>query len=303
MIIITAGTEYIDIDTLACAFAYRELQGLMNIKADIVLPRKQTPTVPNIFKELEYNTSLGAIEQQDMQYVLVDISDPEHIDHRIDKKKIIKIFDHHLGHEDFWQNLIGDKYIIQRVGACATLIWEEFIQLGLSAKISEQSADLLYTAIISNSLNLLSSTTSEKDRKALNDLKEYISLGSNWAQKYFKEIEDYTNKHPDQALRSETKVGDINGRSVALPQIEIWDGKNFIKKFETKIHHYLDNLTSQYAFLIVPSILDRKTYFIPKDSGSEKLLSKILKIGKRGKILLVDFVIQRKEIKIKLQRL
>ena len=103
MIFITAGTEYIDIDASACAFAYKELLDKQDIDGMIILPKKQTTTIPKEFRNLKYKTDLSDEIKEGAEYVLVDISHPDHISKKIDKSEILKIYDHHLGFKDYWQ--------------------------------------------------------------------------------------------------------------------------------------------------------------------------------------------------------
>src|SRR3989344_4504224 len=55
----------------------------------------------------------------------------------------------------------------EMVGACATLIWEEYVKRKKSNEISEMSGNLLSTAIISNTLNFNAMVTTDRDKKSL----------------------------------------------------------------------------------------------------------------------------------------
>ncbi|WP_161791762.1 DHH family phosphoesterase [Candidatus Jidaibacter acanthamoebae] len=153
-IIICAGSKYVDIDVLACAVAYKELLGLKNKKAKIVFTGAFNKTVPTSVLTWNMDVSHGVPENlSDYNYVLVDISNPNYFEKFVVREQVIEVFDHHHGFEKYWTNLIGESARIEPVGSCATLIWEEYKKHNKENMISPTSANLIYTAIISNTLN------------------------------------------------------------------------------------------------------------------------------------------------------
>ena len=110
----------------------------------------------------------------------MDVSEPSHIASAVYMDKVVEVYDHHYGYADYWEKRIGDKAKIEMIGACATFIWEEFVLRNQSEDISDISANLLYTGIISNTLNFNASVTHERDITASNQLKKIITLPDNW---------------------------------------------------------------------------------------------------------------------------
>lgn len=203
-IIIAAGESYTDIDVLACAASYHEFLQLQGINSTVVLPGVFNKSITTDVKLwfTDYKTSPG--EFSDAVFIIVDISEPDHLAKFIDQEKIIKLFDHHFGYEDYWKERYGNNAIIEQVGACATLIWEEFKEFGYENSITTESANLLLTAIISNTLDFQASVTTFRDEQAAQQLQRYTKLPRDWTSKYFSEQDLYAMAHPYDAVKDDT---------------------------------------------------------------------------------------------------
>lgn len=81
-----------------------------------------TPTMRNLAK------SFSSELQDGDKYVVVDMSDSNVISSFVPLDKVVEIYDHHFGFEEYWKKRLGDRSKIQPIGAAATLIWEEFKQ-------------------------------------------------------------------------------------------------------------------------------------------------------------------------------
>jgi len=120
-LIVTSGQKYTDIDVLASALAYREIEE----EAIVILPGplnlSVTPTIRNWPLKFE-----SKILDGNHDYVIVDMSNPDLIREVAPLDRVVEIFEHHFGYEKYWQEKLGPKAHIESIGACATLVWEEF---------------------------------------------------------------------------------------------------------------------------------------------------------------------------------
>ena len=171
-LVVTSGQRFTDIDALACVAAYMEIPVERPIA---VIPGPLNLSVTNRIKEWKFDY-LTYLDSDDYDYVVVDVSETEQFAHYVKIDRVVEIYDHHFGFEKYWQEKLGDKAKIEAVGACATLIWEEFKKRNPEKKISSLSANLLYTAINSNTLNFRSSVTTERDKKAFEEIKPFTDL-------------------------------------------------------------------------------------------------------------------------------
>jgi inorganic pyrophosphatase/exopolyphosphatase len=296
MIVVTSGKKYIDIDGLACVIAYEELLKKSCQEATHYLVNNFTENVPQIVKEFGY-TPITKIPvcTQDTFFVIVDISQPEFFPDFVNMDKIDKIFDHHFGYEIYWQDRIGENSVIREIGACATLIYQEWVKLGLLESISKLSANLLLTAIISNSLNFKASITKDEDKDAYKALLEYTDLSSNWIEIYFSTVSANIYANPIQALKKDTKIFEIDGKIIHIGQLEVWESSKMLKdSLENIIEHLKDK---QYkGFVTIADISEGYNSIICIDPETQELLKKKLGFNFTDSIYTTDLLYLRKEL-------
>lgn len=227
--IITAGHAYVDIDVLACAVAYAELLNIEGLNAEVCLTGTWNATISNSI--LNWGISIKHEEPflcDELKFVIVDTSDSTHFEAFVKIEKIVEIFDHHFGYEDYWFQRLRTKSHIEPVGACATLIWEQFKSRKQINKITSLSANLLYTAIIANTLNLKACVTTLRDIEAALELKKINNLPNNWIEQYYSEVTKTIINDPVTAIADDNKRLEINGKNYIIGQLELWDPRILI---------------------------------------------------------------------------
>lgn len=296
-IIVTSGKKYVDIDGLASALAYTKLLKLEGKEAEAVLDGPLNHTITKSIK----NQNLGFSTKSKYlaaDFVLVDVSEASHFPNFVNQNNIIEIYDHHYGFEKFWQERLGDKAKIETVGACATLIWEQYKNRGFTELISEINANLLTTAIVSNTLNFNASVASQRDLDAYKELQARASLKGDWIRQYFDEQEDGILDNVIQAIVRDTKVQNIPnlGIDLVIGQIELWDGKQFIENNKQSIQGALSGYNNENWFFICPSIDEGRDYIYTESAKIKNLLAKIFEIKFVGDMGTIEKLILRKEI-------
>lgn len=202
---------------------------------------------------------------------MVDISDPKFVEQFVEVEKVIEVYDHHHGYEAFWKERLPNTTFIEYVGACATLIWERFKSEGLQNSISPTNANLLYTAIFSNTLNFRSHITTDRDKSASEELLNHIDLPNDWKSTYYTEIAEEFNKNLLEHICKDTKFIDLNGSKINFGQLEIWNAAPIIEKFDCKF-----NLKPNDEWLInIASIGEGCSYFY---TNSDRLRNMIMQI-------------------------
>lgn len=230
-IIVVGGSAYADIDVLACASAYKQYLDLQGRTAHALITGPWNQTIPPsvrkwdipIEKEFSYNG-------QPCDFVLVDFSDPKFVNSFVDLNNVVEVFDHHYGYEDYWKEKIGDGAKIEKVGACATMIWEKFKNSGIENKISIINANLLYTAIFANTLDFKSAVTQDRDKIAARELSDYIQLPTGWHAQYYAEIEGEFLENSLKNILEDTKSISLLNRQFNFGQIELANARAFLDK-------------------------------------------------------------------------
>lgn len=294
--VITTARRYVDIDGLACVIAYREL--VAGSQAVIPGPLNQSVTSTIRRWPLNYLTSPNG---HDFEFVIMDVSEEKELPIFVKKNQVIKIFDHHFGFAKDWQHL-GQNCHIEPVGACATLIWEAYkekwecevrngsgnegeklenldpLPISHPHPISTLSANLLYTAIVSNTLNFKASITTARDKQAFAELKTRIDLPDNWISRYYLDQEADIYLDPIAAITNDTKVQTIKGLPCAIGQIELWDSRDFIKEHKSDIETALRSFGTETWLFTSPCISEGRNYIFTRNQILKDYLGQVLQI-------------------------
>jgi len=270
--IITVEKSFCDIDSLACAVAYKELLEKSGKKAVAFIPGELNYSVGNLVEGTELKIKKTCPDDTD-NFVIVDVSNPEKFHSSVDLDKVSEVFDHHPGFEKFWADKIGNNSHIEPIGACATLIWEAFVRSGLGKTISPQSANLLSAAIVSNTRNFKAPNTSTRDHTAFDQLKSYTNLSENWVENYYTACEEKILADLENTIRHDTKIEQIpnQNQTLVIGQLETANPKEILKQAET-IEKVLSLMGSNHWMLNLTSLSGQENYFFSKDPETQIFL-------------------------------
>lgn len=301
-IIVTAGEAYTEIDSLASAAAYSELLKLEGKDALVVLLGSWNQSITKEMRSWDLSYE-DRFKPGGYLFVIVDVSDPKHIASFVNQAKIIELYDHHSGFEDYWREKLGNKAKIEMIGACATLIWEEYRTRKQGQGISVLGANLLYTAIIANTLNFQASVTNKRDRRAAEELEPHTGLPPDWVRRYYQGIEDYVYENPEKALLQDTTVKHLPNfdTELVITQLELWNSQKFIENYLTVTRKTLARFGNEKWLLTSPSIGEGRNYIYTENETVKKWLRKILTLEFKGNVGITDRPWLRKEIWKKLQ--
>lgn len=289
-IVVTTGKRYTDIDGLACVWAYQEipLQGALGI-----LPGPLNQSIPQSVRRWLPKYA-GTLKPGDYDFVITDVSEAPQLPDFVKLDHIIKIYDHHFGFEKYWEEKLGTENVhIEPVGACATLIWETYknsppllnpapLRIPHPHSISPLSANLLYTAIVSNTLNFKSSLTTDRDKQAFEELKPFTDLPDNWIAKYYLDQEQDIFQNPIPAVANDTKLQVIKGMTCAIGQMELWDSRNFLKEHQKTIESVLKNFNTETWLFTSPCISEGRNYIFTKNPILKDYLRQVLEVDFQG---------------------
>jgi inorganic pyrophosphatase/exopolyphosphatase len=296
--IVTTGNTWIDIDGLACVIAYNEL--LTHEKKDSIasLQAIWNYTIPKDVKEWGLKYKNEYIPQPGDRYVVMDVSHVAYIHSFLDESKIIELYDHHFGFEEYWTKKLGDNAHIEKVGSCATLVVEQWRKRLPQIELSPPSANLLGLSIISNTLNFKSLVTDQRDRIALEYLLPYMTLGVGWIANYFKGQDDHIFTNPEDSIKNDTKIiatPFITG-DVAIAQLELWEGELFIEKNMAVIKQMMQTSVASHWILTVVNISDGHNYLYTTSQVVKDLLKEKIGASFEGDRGVTQTLLLRKEI-------
>ncbi|MBR0467575.1 DHH family phosphoesterase [Candidatus Saccharibacteria bacterium] len=295
---VTSGRKYIDIDAYASMIAYRELLKAKHKKDIITASTTATlnQSIPPVFLDLKYHLDL-AESSKDTKYIIVDTSNPKFFDERVTTKNLIEIIDHHTGFENYWKDYQNIKTQIEFIGSVCTMVYERIISSGCSEILDTDLCKLLAAGILDNTLNLKSSITTDRDRKAYSGLMEIGKLSNDFYIEYFTACETEILKDFAKAIKDDIKIEKVGILPEVIGQMIVLDIKNFnTKKMKEVFAEYPEWLMN------VISLEDGKSYLYFNGKGVQKRLEELFdKQCSMDGLLILDNFLLRKQIMRKAQ--
>jgi len=293
MVILVTAYENPDLDGTACTFAYAEFLNKTGKEAIAGLfgePHREAKFVLKTFC-IPALKNASDIYDSIKDVVLVDASDLGGLSTELNPNDIIEIIDHRLINEV--HNFPNAKVQIELVGSAATLVAEKFVKFKVD--ISKEAAALLYSAIISNTINFNAGVTTERDRKMSEWLKTKFILPKNYTHLMFKDKSVFRESLKD------TIVGDFatfsfNGKIVGIAQLEILSVGNFMEQNKGEIKNILIELKNEkkldFIFISCIDLEEAFNLFVTIDEPSANIIQKSINIklnnltGRRKGILM-----------------
>lgn len=226
--------------------------------------------------------------------VLIDTTNPKELISGVTEAEIIEVLDHHkLG------GLATDKPLnvtIRPYGCVATVVYE---RMGAdTAELPKEMAGLLAAAIISDTLNLTSPTTTEVDKEALAKLTDLAGVKADeLAEKMFTAKSDISDMTAEQVLGMDCKDFDFGGSNYRISSIETTNPQftlDRIEEFRKSAEEIKVASSLVGVFVFVVDILKSEaTLFCT--AGSEELAQKAFKAEFLNGLMHLPGVVSRKK--------
>lgn len=172
-----------------------------------------------------------------LKLVLVDHNEAQQAVSALEEADLIEILDHHrLGNPPTNAPI---KFTVEPVGSTSTLVTEQIVEAGLAPP--SEIAGLLMAGIISDTLNLISPTTTERDQQALQRLSRWAINPSSklkdetintFAEKVLASGTGLGSQPPDEIVSSDIKVYTSGEHKFVISQVEVSDTYELDKYLE-----------------------------------------------------------------------
>lgn len=290
-----------DLDGVACIYAYekylndpRKIGGVFGVpdpEAWYMIERLG-------IQDIRYDPA------EDFEHViLVDASNLAGMPKQTTHENVVEVIDHReqpTVEEDFPNAKIQNDM----VGAAATLVAEKFYDKG---EIDKNSATLLYGAIYSNTLNLKSTNTTDRDREAARWLAEKIAMPENLVRQMFESKSKIIEKDLEKILDADAKGLTMHGKKIDIIQIEVVGLKALVDSNKGRIISSLRKIKANDKldgiFLTAVDLEDSFNLFISEDEFVKGWLEEALGVKFDGDVARSDELILRKQIIPKLSNL
>ena len=187
------------------------------------------------------------------EVILVDHNEFNQSAEGINKAKILEVVDHHrIANFETSEPLY---YTARPYGCTSTILFEEYKVKGL--EISKEEALLMASSIISDTLLLKSPTTTEYDKKALEELEKIVGIDiKEYGLEMLKagtDLNDFTAK---ELISLDAKSLDKNGTKFVIAQVNTVSIEDVLKRQEELERAINEEITSKGLELFVLAITD-----------------------------------------------
>ncbi len=210
-----------DLDSVVAAISFAEYCKLNNVgnptPAIIDEPNNETKFVFEKFNlPLPNKISLADIAPED-KIILVDHNEADQRLVGLNPDQIVGIFDHHKVNINFSSPI---EICVMPFGSSNTVAWQLFSEI--KYQISSDLAKLMLSAVLSDTVGLKSSTTTEKDQLAASDLQRISGILDleNLTLEIFMAKSDLSKLSDEQIVLNDYKIFDFGGQKVLIGQTE-----------------------------------------------------------------------------------
>ena len=210
-----------------------------------------------------------------LNMILVDHSEYTQSADGMRNANIISIIDHHGDGAVMTANPL--IYDARPIGSTATIVWMRYRDYGIEP--DRQSAIVMMGAILSDTKNLQSGTTTFADREAVKALSEQggISDTDAFYQEMFKELLSYEGKTDEEIFFTDYKEYDIGGKKVSVGNVNAIDeesAKDLAARMKTTMPLTKSSTGMDMSFAMVSIQHDdiSVTYLVSSDEEAEEVL-------------------------------
>lgn len=288
--------NYADIDVYASIITYADLLNQRGKAAKTYIPSAPNYSVPDELRLPEWENAVFDFQPAD-EAIILDISNPEAIAKFVPDHQILEIIDHHPGYEDYWHERIGNKAIIEKIGAVATSIFEWWGECWDYNKMSPEIAKLLLGAILDNTLNFNADITTERDRQATNKLAQIAKTTlEDFTTWYFSAVSQTILTDLQNALVKDCKqvILPSNQESFTFAQLTIWDSEKIVDQAD-QITKIMNNKSQNWLVSII-CIAEKQNYLLASSPEIIAYFTTLLNLQPKGNWLTSNQLYLRKEI-------
>ena len=278
------GTIYVtghkspDADTVGSSFAYAALLRKLGYDARPVV-------LGSINNETEFILGAAGLAPPEVledasgcNMILVDHSEYMHSADGLQDANILSIIDHHgVGSVTTGNQLIYDA---RPLGSTATIIWIRYRNYGLEP--DQQTALAMMGAVLSDTKNLQSNTTTSADREALKELSKIAGVSDTDAfyQEMYKASISYDGMTDEDIFYSDYKEYDGKSRQFAIGCINVYDeagAKEMAERMKALLPSSLAATGMDMTFVQISILHDDLfiTYIVPSDQAAAEVIEAI----------------------------
>ena len=269
MSILVFGHKNPDTDTICSAIAYAELKNKLG--KDVKAVR-----LGEINEETKYALNYFKVEKPELvenvagkEIILVDHNERTQTADGFEEAKVLELIDHHR-----ISNFNVDEPLYARVepvGCTATIILKLFKENGLTP--SKETAGLMLSAIISDTLLFKSPTCTQCDAKAGKELAEIAGVDlKEYGLEMLKAGTALGDKSEAELLNMDMKIFEIDGAKIGVAQVNTVNEAEVLERKE-KLLAEIDNIIAKeglkFFMIAITNILTNDSAALISGDGND----------------------------------
>ena len=269
MSILVFGHKNPDTDTICSAIAYAELKNKLG--KDVKAVR-----LGEVNEETKYALNYFKVEKPELvenvagrEIILVDHNERTQTADGFEEAKVLELIDHHR-----ISNFNVDEPLYARVepvGCTATIILKLFKENGLIP--SKETAGLMLSAIISDTLLFKSPTCTQCDAKAGKELAEIAGVDlKEYGLEMLKAGTALGDKSEAELLNMDMKIFEIDGAKIGVAQVNTVNEAEVLERKE-KLLAEIDNIIAKerlkFFMLAITNILTNDSAALISGDGND----------------------------------
>ena len=269
MSILVFGHKNPDTDTICSAIAYAELKNKLG--KDVKAVR-----LGEVNEETKYALNYFKVEKPELmenvagkEIILVDHNERTQTADGFEEAKVLELIDHHR-----ISNFNVDEPLYARVepvGCTATIILKLFKENGLAP--SKETAGLMLSAIISDTLLFKSPTCTQCDAKAGKELAEIAGVDlKEYGLEMLRAGTALGDKSEAELLNMDMKIFEIDGEKIGVAQVNTVNEAEVLERKE-KLLAEIDNIIAKeglkFFMLAITNILTNDSAALVSGNGND----------------------------------
>jgi len=268
-----------DLDSVVAAMAFTEYSKLNQVENPTpAIIEPLNPETAFVFSKFNLTPpkliTLTDILPED-RVILVDHNEADQRLVGLNSEQIIGIYDHHKVNLNFSSPI---EICIMPFGSSNTVAWQLFQEIKFV--IPSDLAKLMLCAVLSDTVGLKSSTTTEKDRLAVTDLSILSGLSDidSLTLEIFKAKSNLSALSDEQVILNDYKIFDFSGQKVLIGQIETVEQDTLLVTRKTGLLSSLQLIKERegvdFIILGITDILKINTKLLVNGVGETDLVQK-----------------------------
>ncbi len=268
-----------DLDSVVAALSFSEYAKLNGVENPTpVIIDQFNPETKFVFEKFGITSpqliSVSDILPED-KVILVDHNEADQRLTGLNQDQIIGIYDHHKVSLNLSQPI---EIVVLPLGSSNTVAWYLFKEFNF--KVESSLAKLMLCAILSDTVGLKSSTTTDTDKKAVSDLSVLAGITNveSLTLEIFKAKSNVAMLTDDQVVKNDYKIFDFGGKKVFIDQLETVEQDVLLNTRKEGLLKSLETIKDEenvdFIILAITDILKVNTKLLVNGVGETDLIQK-----------------------------